>query len=76
MNEDYILLEEAKREELRKAYDIIKKVKNNINPDYEEYVCLEITLDYLNVAIRKRDYLETKSNNLILLNKEVKFYNF
>lgn len=38
MNEDYILLEEAKREELRKAYDIIKKVKNDINPDYEEYI--------------------------------------
>lgn len=60
MSEDYILLEEDKREELKKAYDIIKKVKNDINPEYEEYVCLEITLDYLNIAIRKRDYLETK----------------
>jgi hypothetical protein len=60
MSEDYILLEEDKREELKKAYDIIKKVKNDINTEYEEYVCLEITLDYLNVAIRKRDYLETK----------------
>ena len=60
MNKDYILLEEDEREELRKAYDIIDKVKNDINPDYEEYVCLETTLDYLNVAIRKRDYLETK----------------
>lgn len=30
MNEDYILLEEDKREELRKAYDIIKKSKKII----------------------------------------------
>lgn len=51
MSEEYILLEENKREELRKAYEIIKKVKNEINYDYEEYVCLETTLDYLNVAI-------------------------
>ena len=28
MNEEYILLEEDKREELRKAYKIIEKVKN------------------------------------------------
>ena len=51
MNEDYILLEEDKREELRKAYDIVNKVKNDIDEDYEEYICLETTLDCLNVAI-------------------------
>ena len=36
MNEEYILLEEDKREELRKAYEIIEKVKNKINLDYED----------------------------------------
>ena len=51
MNEEYILLEEYKREELRKAYKIIEKVKNKINLDYEEYTCIDTTLDYLNVAI-------------------------
>nr|DAK63100.1 MAG TPA: hypothetical protein [Caudoviricetes sp.] len=51
MNEEYILLEEDKREELRKAYKIIEKVKNKINLDYEEYTCIDTTLDYLNVAI-------------------------
>jgi hypothetical protein len=51
MNEEYILLEEDKREELRKAYEIIEKVKNKINLDYEEYTCIDTTLDYLNVAI-------------------------
>lgn len=51
MNEDYILLEEDKREELRKAYEIIEKVKNEITLDYEEYICIDTTLDYLNVAI-------------------------
>jgi hypothetical protein len=51
MNEEYILLEEDKREELRKAYEIIEKVKNKINYDYEEYACIDTTLDYLNVAI-------------------------
>lgn len=51
MNEDYILLEEDKREELRKAYEIIEKVKNEITLDYEEYTCIDTTLDYLNVAI-------------------------
>lgn len=55
MSEDYILLEEDKREELKKAYDIIKKVKNDINPDYEEYVCLETILDCLNVAINYKE---------------------
>jgi len=61
MNEDYILLEEDKREELRKVYDIIDKVKNDINEDYEEYVCLETTLDYLNVDINY------KKKNVILI---------
>nr|DAQ05112.1 MAG TPA: hypothetical protein [Bacteriophage sp.] len=51
MNEDYILLEENEREELRKAYEIIEKVKNKINYDYEEYSCINTTLDYLNTAI-------------------------
>lgn len=51
MNEEYILLEEDKREELRKAYEIIEKVKNEITLDYEEYTCIDTTLDYLNVAI-------------------------
>lgn len=51
MNEEYILLEEDKREELRKAYEIIEKVKNKINLDYEEYTSINATLDYLNVAI-------------------------
>lgn len=51
MNEEYLLLEEDKREELRKAYEIIEKVKNKINLDYEEYTCIDTTLDYLNVAI-------------------------
>lgn len=51
MNEDYILLEEDKREELRKVYEIIEKVKNEITLDYEEYTCIDTTLDYLNVAI-------------------------
>ena len=51
MNEEYILLEEDKREELRKAYEIIEKVKNKINLDYEEYTCIDTTPDYLNVAI-------------------------
>lgn len=51
MDEDYILLEEDKREELKKAYEIIEKVKNKINYDYEEYVCIDTTLDYLNRAI-------------------------
>lgn len=51
MSEEYILLEENKREELKKAYEIIEKVKNEITLDYEEYTCIDTTLDYLNVAI-------------------------
>lgn len=51
MSEEYILLEENKREELRKAYEMIEKVKNEITLDYEEYACIDTTLDYLNVAI-------------------------
>lgn len=51
MSEEYLLLEEDKREELRKAYEIIEKVKNEITLDYEEYTCIDTTLDYLNVAI-------------------------
>lgn len=59
MNEEqYILLSEEDKEELKKAYQIIEQVKNKINIDYEEYGAVNTTLYYLNNAINyKKKYL-------------------
>lgn len=56
MNEEgYILLSENEREELIKAYELIKKVQEKINIDYEEYSAIKTTLSYLNNAINYKE---------------------
>lgn len=56
MNEEgYILLSESEREELKKAYELINKVKEKINIDYEEYSAIKSTLSYLNNAINYKE---------------------
>lgn len=49
--EEFILLSEEGRNELKKAYQIIKGVRDKISIDYEEFFTINTTLDYLNNAI-------------------------
>lgn len=49
--EEFILLSEEGRNELKKAYQIIKGVRDKISIDYEEFFAINTTLDYLNNAI-------------------------
>lgn len=49
--EEFILLSEEDRNELKKAYQIIKGVRDKISIDYEEFFAINTTLDYLNNAI-------------------------
>lgn len=49
--QEYLLISEEEREELRKAYKIIEGVKNKLNIDYEEFFAIDTTLQYLNNAI-------------------------
>lgn len=57
-NEEYILLSESEKEELKKAYNLIEKVKENINIEYEEYSAINTSLAYLNNAINyKKKFL-------------------
>ena len=52
MDEEYILLSEEDKEELKKAYRIIEQVKNKINIDYEEFFfVIDTILQYLDNAI-------------------------
>lgn len=55
---DYILLSNSEKEELKKAYELIEKVKQKINIHYEEYAAIKTTLSYLNNAINyKKKFL-------------------
>lgn len=54
-DEGYILLSKSEREELKKAYEIIEKVKEKINLDYEEYAAIKTSLYYLNNAIKYKE---------------------
>lgn len=59
MKEEYILLSDDDREELKKAYKILKKIKDKINYDYEEYSCINTSLDILDDAINwKKKFLD------------------
>ncbi|MDU3522572.1 MAG: hypothetical protein E7F58_13070 [Clostridium saudiense] len=53
--EEYILLSTSEREELKKAYEIIEKVKETIDVDYEEYAAIKTALSYLNNAINYKE---------------------
>lgn len=54
----YILLSNSEKEELKKAYELIEKVKQKININYEEYAAIKTTLSYLNNAINyKKKFL-------------------
>lgn len=56
--EEYILLSNSDREELKKAYKIIERIKEKIDIEYEEYAAIKTTLSYLNNAINyKKKFL-------------------
>ena len=58
MEEEYVLLSDEDREELKKAYAILKRIKDKINYDYEEYSCINTTLGILDDAINyKKKFL-------------------
>lgn len=59
MNEDdLILLSENEKEKLKKAYHLIRSVKDKISIEYEEYGAIKTTLYYLNNAINyKKKFL-------------------
>ena len=50
-NEEFLLLSDYERAELKKAYLLIKQVKEKIDYEYEEYFAIQSSLDYLNNAI-------------------------
>lgn len=50
-DEEFILLSENEKEKLIKAYRLIKSVKDKISIDYEEFLVINATLEYLNNAI-------------------------
>lgn len=57
-DEGFILLSEDEKEKLKKAYNLIKSVKDKINIEYEEFFAINTTLEYLNNAINyKKKFL-------------------
>lgn len=56
-SDDIILISESERRELKKAYNLIKKVESQITIDYEEFFAIKTALEYLNNAINyKKKY--------------------
>ena len=58
MNDDYeefILLSENEKDELKKAYQLIKHVKEKISIDYEEFFVINTVLEYLNNDINYKE---------------------
>lgn len=54
-DEEFILLSENDKEELKKAYQLIKHVKDKISINYEEFFVINTTLEYLNNAINYKE---------------------
>lgn len=53
--EEFILLSENEKDELKKAYQLIKHVKEKISIDYEEFFVINTVLEYLNNAINYKE---------------------
>lgn len=51
MNNNYILLDEQTRYELQEIYNKLEKIKKSINYEYEEYVCINTSLELIDRAI-------------------------
>lgn len=53
--QEFILLSEEDKEELKKAYQIIEQVRDKISIDYEEFFVINTTLEYLNNTINYKE---------------------
>lgn len=51
MNNDYILIDEQTRYELQEIYNKLEEIKNSINYEYEEYSCINTSLELIDRAI-------------------------